>query len=306
MDPVYTSTSKITSSGSGGSNFSVASGIAAQFGIQIPSGAPQQKWVYPEIIKSSTIIKRLLAMKFNTEKYGQDKLLLEILGGESNSENNKYRLEYSASQSMKDMIEINEDIQTGIMTIIVNSPDPSLSYQLNKALIEELDHHQKNYNNLLTNKARSFIGERVKQTEKELNLAEESLKNFRDRNRRIENSPGLLLDQQRLNREVLVLTGVFTTLKQQLETTKIEQVKDSDYIIIIDPPTLPIFYTFPRKRQYVLLAGLFGIGFGLVLAFLKHYTDLLLKKEKDNIISIISILFNNIKSIIPFQTKNKR
>ena len=103
-----------------------------------------------------------------------------------------------------------------------------------------------------------------------------------------------------------MLTGVFTTLKQQLETTKIEQVKDSDYIVIIDPPTLPIFYTFPRKRQYVLFAGLFGIGFGLVLAFLKHYIDLLLKKEKDNLIHIISILFNNIKSIIPFQTKNKR
>ena len=158
----------------------------------------------------------------------------------------------------------------------------------------------------MTNKARSFIEERIIQTEKELNLAEEGLKNFRDRNRRIENSPGLLLDHKRLSREVAVLTSVFTTLKQQFETTKIEQLKDSDYINIIDPPTLPIFYTFPRKRQYVLFAGLFGIGFGLVLAFLKHYIDLLLKKEKDNLIHIISILFNNIKSIIPFQTKNKR
>ena len=44
-----------------------------------------------------------------------------------------------------------------------------------------------------------------------------------DRNRRIENSPSLQLEQQRLGREVTVLTGVFTTLKQQLETTKIEE-----------------------------------------------------------------------------------
>ena len=59
-----------------------------------------------------------------------------------------------------------------------------------------------------------------------------------DRNRRIENSPALQLEQQRLNREVIVLTGVFTTLKQQLETTKIEEVKESDYVIILDPPEI--------------------------------------------------------------------
>ena len=44
------------------------------------------------------------------------------------------------------------------------------------------------------------------------------------RNRRIENSPALQLEEQRLSREVAVLTGVFTTLKQQFETTKIEEV----------------------------------------------------------------------------------
>ena len=54
-------------------------------------------------------------------------------------------------------------------------------------------------------------------TEKELMAAEEDLKVFMDRNRRIENSPALQLKQQRLSREVTVLTGVFTTLKQQLK-----------------------------------------------------------------------------------------
>ena len=56
-----------------------------------------------------------------------------------------------------------------------------------------------------------------------------------DRNRRIENSPALQLEQQRLGRGN-GLTGVFTTLKQQLETTKIEEVKESNYVIVLDPP----------------------------------------------------------------------
>ena len=84
-------------------------------------------------------------------------------------------------------------------------------------------------------------------TEQELRNAEESLKNFLDRNRRIENSPSLQLQQQRLAREATVLTGVFTTLKQQLETTKIEEVKESDYAIIIDKPQFPLAPSKPKK-----------------------------------------------------------
>ena len=75
--------------------------------------------------------------------------------------------------------------------------------------------------NLYPIKNNSFIEDRIINTRMELENAEEAFKNFRDSNRRIENSPTLQLEQQRLAREVSVLTGVFTTLKQQLETTKI-------------------------------------------------------------------------------------
>ena len=47
-----------------------------------------------------------------------------------------------------------------------------------------------------------FIKDRILETEKELMAAEEDLKVFRDRNRRIENSPTLLLEQQRLGRRL--------------------------------------------------------------------------------------------------------
>ena len=84
-----------------------------------------------------------------------------------------------------------------------------------------MDSHQRRYNKAKTSQTRQFIEERIIETEKELMSAEEDLKVFMDRNRRIENSPALQLEQQRFGREVTVLTGVFTTLKQQLETTKI-------------------------------------------------------------------------------------
>ena len=80
-----------------------------------------------------------------------------------------------------------------------------------------------------------------------------------DRNRRIENSPALQLAQQRLGREVTVLTGVFTTLKQQLETTKIEEVKESDYVIILDPPEIPLIRSKPQRKAMLLWQDLLGL-----------------------------------------------
>ena len=75
--PVYMSTSKIMSSSGGG--VSQAGGIAAQFGINIPLAQSETKWVYPEIIKSRTLAKRILKQKFDTNEFGYQKSLLQIL-----------------------------------------------------------------------------------------------------------------------------------------------------------------------------------------------------------------------------------
>jgi len=66
----------------------------------------------------------------------------------------------------------------------------------------------------------------------------------------LENSPALQLEQQRLTRKIAVLTGVFTTLKQQLETTKIEEVKQSDYVVVLDPPEAPLVVS-QRKNAWL-------------------------------------------------------
>ena len=49
-----------------------------------------------------------------------------------------------------------------------------------------------------------------------------------------------------------MLTGVFTTLKQQLETTKIEEFKENDYVIIIDHPERPFIKSYPLKSLMLL------------------------------------------------------
>ncbi len=297
-EPIYISTSKIVSSGVSNTGVSQAAGLAAQFGISLPSNHSGPKWIYSEIIRSRPIVKKILSRRIKIEPGNDSKTLFAMLLKENKDvkENNE-RINHIAYEALMGMIDIDEDNSTGIITISVKSTDKLLAHQLNKIVIEELDNHQKDYNNTLTARGREFIEQRIHQTEKELNEAEESLKNFRESNRRIENSPGLLLEQQRLGREVQVLTGVFTTLKQQLETTKIEQVKESDYVIIINPPNLPFQYTTPKKREYVMLAGIFGLIFALILIFIKYYFELLLKENRREVLRIINLFWKNFTSI---------
>ena len=158
----------------------------------------------------------MLKRYLSTVEFGEKKKLIDILNdGQLDLKSSTENYEAIAVQNFLSMINIDEDLSTSVLTLSISAAEASFAKDINQALIEELDAHQRNYNKLKTSKTKIFIQERIVDIEKELISAEERLKIFMDRNRRIENSPSLQLEQQRLSREVTVLIGVFTTLKQQ-------------------------------------------------------------------------------------------
>jgi len=297
-EPFYTSTSKIMSSSAGG-GMSQAAGLAAQFGITLPTAQSEPNWVYPEIIKSRTLARAMVKRKFDTKKFGSQKSLLQILTfGNDEPEFSIDTLEIIALESLIKKINISEDRTTGIYTLTLSASEPRLASDIISAIIEELDTHQKEYNKAITSKARKFIEERIVVVGKELRETEETLRDFTASNRRIENSALLLLEQQRLVRDVTVLTGVFTMLKQQLETTKIEEVKESDYVVILDPPEAPLKRSGPKKRKMVIFAGFLGIGLGLAIGFLKEYIEESKNEDREKFIQIKSLVLKNLAELI--------
>ena len=296
--PVYISTAKIMSSSTSGNAISNAMGLASQFGIAMPVSESGPKWVYPEIIKSRTLARNILKRRFDTDSYGLQKPLLEILGfGNDINQKEIGTFEGLAIDNFLSMVNISENIKTGILTLNVTASEPNFAADVNQALIEELDTHQRDYNKTKTKEAKQFIEGRIIDTEKELINSEEALKVFMDRNRRIENSPALQLEKQRLSREVAVLTGVFTTLKQQLETTKIEEVKESDYVIVLDEPSRPLAPSKPKKGLMVIMAGILGISIGVVIGFLIEVFKKSKNEKKEKLNKVKSILVKNISDL---------
>tara|TARA_Y100001970_G_C14136709_1_gene804683 strand:+ start:68 stop:1138 length:1071 start_codon:yes stop_codon:yes gene_type:complete len=294
--PVFISQAKILSSSNSG--VSQAAGIAAQFGISIPQISDEQEWVYPEIVKSRKISKLMLKRRFDTNEFGSQKLLLQILTyGNRQPEFGIDTLIKFGVGKMQSMIEIKKN--GNFYDLSIKAKEPIFARDLATALIEELDAHQKKYNKSKTSEARLFIEERIDETRKELESAEEKLKNFRDRNRRIENSPSLQLEETRLVREASVLTGVYTTLKQQLETTKIEEVKESNYVIVLDPPEAPLDRAYPRKKMMVIFTGIIGLFLGVAFALIRGYLEDSSLHDKNIVRKAKKILFNNIFDLTP-------
>jgi len=305
-EPVYLSTATFISSGSSDSNNSQMMNLANQIGFSLSVDKSNTEWSYEEVIKSRTMAKKLLKYRFDTNKFGPNMELLQILTyGNKKPELSRDKLEALAIESFQESIEINRDIKSSVYTLKVGTIESKLSHKVANIMIEELDEFQWEYNTKKTIETRNFIEDRLVETKKELEATEESLKEFREGNRSIFDSPQLLLEQERLKRDVAVLISVFTTLKQQLEMIKIEAVKKIDYIVVLDKPEISIYANEPKKRFLTILAGILGVGCGLIVIFVREYFENSSSEDQKKIFQIKSFFYKNVLFFIPFKKAAK-
>jgi uncharacterized protein involved in exopolysaccharide biosynthesis len=255
----YNCTSTIISSNnSGKSTIGNAFGIASQFGINI-GNTSNASYVYPEIIRSKVVVRNLLKKKVDSETYGKNRSLISIITGQ-NLDVFDAKMEIIATNKLLKKIKVTESLKTKINTIVTEFDDPSVALAINDLLIKSVQDHQSKLIKKNFEKTRVFIEKRIVEANKELINAENQVKTFEDRNRKIQNSPNLKLNLQRLKRDVSVLTGVFTSLKQELEKTKIEELKDQELVLIINVPDLPLGKSNIKFTKFFLITVILTMG----------------------------------------------
>ncbi len=171
-----------------------------------------------------------------------------------------------AMESMSEMISVDADAETGLMTVSVAAKDPALAASLVGRLVEEL---QTRVQSLLTQKAREdheFIRERTVSAEADLRSARAVLARFEDQNRGL-TSARLLAERDRLRDEVNFATNVFGQYQGELKQAEIEVQRASPVITVLDRPVVPLLPTRPRRKVIVLIGALFGLAMGLMFAF---------------------------------------
>ena len=105
------------------------------------------------------------------------------------------------------------------------------------------------------------------EVKQDLTKAENRLKEFREKNRQVL-SPQLLLEQERLIRDVQINATIYTELRKQFELVKIEEVKNIPVINVMDAARAPAKKDKPKRATIVLsvfFLSFFGaVGFSIV------------------------------------------
>jgi LPS O-antigen subunit length determinant protein (WzzB/FepE family) len=114
---------------------------------------------------------------------------------------------------------------------------------------------------------RQFDEGRLAMAGDDLRIAEDRLARFLQTNRDIRSSPELMLQQERIQRDLGLRQQVFTSLTQAYEDAGMREARDIPVITVVEPPSVPALPE-PRKRLVSLLLGLLLGGFvGVFLVF---------------------------------------
>ena len=301
--PEYTSSAVlfIPSDNYSGSSLSQ---MARQFGFSTGSNNNfdiSSSALYPEIASSRTFALRLLDRKFYTKEFAEELPLIAILTyGTGSPFIGLDTLKSKVAGRIPSMIEFNSDPPFLMLNVITE--EPQFSNELANAVLEELDKLQRDFKSQKVVEKKGYIEQQINIAKSELERLEENLKYFRERNRRINDSPSLMLTQERLERDVQIQQGIFLTLKQQFELAKIEEIQKTSFVQILDYPSLPFAISNPTKLSTYILGGIAGLFFALFIIFIMEYFSTgnpdeakKLKTAKDFLIQDFNRLFRKKK-----------
>ena len=268
---VYTSSAKILPISENNSNLSNLSGLASQFGMNLPTGGEIQ-WdeLYPEIVRSEKLMEILVQKSFQTEKYQDEQTLLQLLDIENNYRDESSKLKL-AVEDLKEMIIVQKDRLSPVVSLHVEAFEPRLARDLATEVIAESGKILLDLKTKKVQEKRIFIEARIVEVFNALQEAEKAEEQFRLENKNIIQSPTLTMKIKRLSREVELQNSLYVSLKSQYENAKIEEVQKAAMIQVIDGPLKPVRLTSPRIAISLILALFFGLSLAVFIIYTKEF-----------------------------------
>ena len=247
-------------------------GIAALAGIDLNNINENKQEIYPEIIRSNFILDKVIDHKYVNKFYSNPITLIDFFKIDfDSSEINWKDKTYNKLKELlrNNIIETDIDKVTNILTLTVKIPnDPVLAANIANFIITQLNFYNQNIKKNKARDKRKFIENSVREAKDNLYQAQSAVKQFKEKNKLIMGSPEQQLFLERLDIEVDVQKTIFIELKKQLEIAKIEEIRDTETIEILENAIVPIKPIWPKKRMIVTSGIILGLCFSLVFLFI--------------------------------------
>ena len=247
--------------------------LANNFGMNMPDN--NQNFNIPDVVKSRLIANKVLNQKWST-KDGEKINLYHLWKIDKKSFFNQFvnsniDTAYNKEKAIKifsECVDVIENRMSGLIQINVRLEDPLISASIANFIGKQVQLYIQKENSAQSTIEKLFISERLSIVKNELEKSELELKIFKERNRGYEDSPELFMVFSRIFRDVEAKKRVYLTLQQQLELARIEEVKQSPILHILDYAIAPSRKSSPNRLLFLILSSLFGfISSSLVTVF---------------------------------------
>jgi uncharacterized protein involved in exopolysaccharide biosynthesis len=228
------------------------SGIAAQLGVNVPGAdASESAPFYADLITSEEILSSLADTRVGI---GHDSVPLALVLHVSDTDPAARR--FATVEELRHRVTAVASARTGTVQVTVTMRDPGAARQVNARILELVDRFNVERRRSRASAERKFSEQRLGEVRAELQVAENRLENFLQRNRML-TDPELLLQQQRLAREVTFRQQLVTVLAQAYEQARLDEIRDTPLLTVVQRPTLPV-RPEPRRLVYLALGALVG------------------------------------------------
>lgn len=241
-------------------------GLAEQFGLTVPmTENTESPDFYVDLLRTRHILSQAVRTRyvFHSDTGRMSGTLVELFRVKGRTGALR---EEAAIQLLRDNLEI--DVRkTGVVSLDVTTRYAALSELVNRRLVELIQRFNLDTRQSQAGAERKFTEGRLDEVQRDLREAENRLQAFLQGNRDYRNSPVLLFQQERLNRQVSRQQELYNSLSKAYESAKIEEVRDTPVLTVVEPPQLPIR---PKPRGLLkkgVLALAVGTLIGVLLAF---------------------------------------
>lgn len=237
-------------------------GLAAQFGINVPSGdRGQSPDFFAELVKSRTVLDSAVARGDN-DSTGAGSRSIELARLFNIAEEDPDVRHDRLIDAVNRRLLVIAGLRTGIVAIDFRAPSRQVATNMVANIIEQVNRFVVASKRRQAAEEGTFAQQRLDNANQELRKAEDSLVAFSEANR-IAGAPRLQVDRERLQRSIDIRQQVVTTIAQLYEQARIDAQRRTPSIVLIDAPASLARPLSRHLLSKVGIAAILGAVFAL-------------------------------------------
>lgn len=236
------------------------SGLAQRFGLDLPSqaGAVSMPAFFAYLLKTDRLLRSAVTTRLPVAGASTDSVGT-LAGLWSGSDSPSVREIESAIEELRGRSKVRVEPEIGVVHLAVTMRHGSLAREVAARMVELVNAFNLESRRSQADEEVEFLRQRLMAAKEDLRTSEDSLRAFLERNRQYENSPTLRFEADRLRRRVALQQDVYTSLAQALEDAKIQQVRNTPVITVVQPPRAPVSPDSQSVFIKIIVAGMLGL-----------------------------------------------